>query len=409
MAYKTLNLTSTTVKGLKPEGKMYRIKDSRTRGLHIEVATSGSKFWRYKYTFHTQKKTMTLGKYPNVSLAQARADAYNHLNVLYNGTDPKQKSIQVSQSKTTFEEAFKEWHKHKSNLSGDSRWSNHFSVSVLQRAKKHLFPKIGKLPVVSIDVRDLSLVFNSIEDKGKLDTLHKLSSYVNRTFKRCIKKHIINTNPMRNLDTSEYDRNKVKNYATITSPKEVGKLLRTIENKCNGGWQVKKALELAPLLLLRPGTLVWLERNEINFEERKIYIPGHKMKTGKEHIVPMSSQAMEIFAELICIDTGSDFIFPSPNKNKKYINPNSLLQSMRRVGITKERFVTHGFRAMASTILNEHGHRSDAIELQLAHVERNRVKKSYNHAELLNERAEIMQWYSDYILELKSNATGYIC
>jgi integrase len=408
MAYKTLHLTSTTVKNLKPEEKMYRIKDTHTRGLHIEVATSGSKFWRYKYTFHKQKKTMTLGKYPNVNLAQARADAYNHLNVLYDGSDPKQKAIQENQSKITFEEAFKDWHEHKSNNVG-RKWSSEYSIDVLQRAKKHLFPKIGKLPITSIDVRDVSAVFNSIEDKGKLDTLHKLSSYVNRTFKRCIKKHIINTNPMSNLDTSEYDRNKVKNYATITSPKEIGKLLRTIEDKCKSGWQVKKALELAPLLLLRPGTLVWLERNEINFDEGKIYIPGFKMKTGEEHIVPMSSQAMEIFAELISIDTGSNFIFPSPNKNKKYINPNSLLQSIRRIGITKEQFVTHGFRAMASTTLNEHGHRSDAIELQLAHVERNRVKSAYNHAKLLNERTEMMQWYSNYILGLKSNATGYIC
>ena len=408
MAYKTLNLTSTTVKNLKPEEKMYRIKDTHTRGLHIEVATSGSKFWRYKYKFHKCPRMMTLGKYPKVSLSQARAEAHNHLDTLYSGKDPKQKSIARVNSNKTFEEVFYEWYKFKTCPIGKKKWSSYYSKNVLGRVKLHLLPKLGQLPVTSIDTRVPMEILARLNRDGKMDTLYKIKDLLNRIFKYCIREGIIKTNPLSSIEKGTYDPNESEQYPAPTEPKEIGNLLSTID-KCKNGWQVRKALELIPLIFLRVGALVQLEWNEIDFNEKKIYFPKHKDKKRRAFIIPMSAQVIEILKELKSINTGSNYVFPRSNDKNKHIAPNSLLQSIRRVGITKEQFVIHGFRTIFSTLANEEGYRSDAIEMQLNHVEKNKSRAPYNRAKYLEERIKMMQWYSDYILELKSNATGYIC
>ena len=409
----TRKLTNKVIENLRTPAEMYWIKDSNTKGLYLEVAISGSKIWFQRYKHKGRDTKIYLGHYLKnnlgVSILNARQARNKNKQLLLDGVDPKQYLIQTSLAQENFEDMFHKWYQFRNNLTGNKKWSHDYSISIMGRAKLHLLPKLGKLTVNSINTRTVIDILTCLEEDGKLDTLNKVQNILSRVFKYCIKKGVIAISPMDGLEKISFEENESVKYPAPTEPREIGKLLKTIEEKCNGGWQVFKALELAPLLLLRPGELVWIEWDEVDFDENKIYFSEDKTKKRRALIIPMSNQAVSIFKELKSIDTGSIFVFPSPSNINKHINPNSLLQSIRRTGITKEQFVTHGFRAMGSTVLNENRFRSDAIEMQLNHVEKNKSRAPYNRAKYLEERAEMMQWYSDYILGLKSNATGYIC
>jgi len=197
-----------------------------------------------------------------------------------------------------------------------------------------------------------------------------------------------------------FKKKKNKHYATITNPKDIQWLLRTIDGH-RGSHQVRTCLILAPHLFLRPGEITGLTWKEIEFESKLIRINGDRMKMNKDHLVPMSTQVYKILSELREIKTDSDYVFPSPRNKNKCITTNALLVSLRTLGINKEQFTTHGFRHMASTRLNEMGFNSDVIERQLSHTESNKVKAAYNHAEHLDKRVDMMRQWSDYLDKLK--------
>ena len=386
-------LNDTRLRNLKPMDKLYRIADSN--GLAIEVAVSGSKIWRYRYRYNNKATMITLGHYPAMSLLDARQARDASRQLLIQGINPKENKVKETLSGKIFSNVFVEWHNNKKD-----EWSNDYANDVKQRAECYLLPFIGSKLMSEVTAPDMLGLLKQIEQRDLLDTLEKIKGIASRVFSYAVGMGYITVNPVRDLPRDVFKKKNQQHYSTITDPKEIGFLLRAIDGH-KGSYQVRAALILAPHLFLRPGELVGLTWNEIDFDDKLIRISGDRMKMKLDHIVPLSNQVSNILTDLSRIQKGSQFVFPSPRNKNKCITTNSLLTSLRSLGFSKEQFTTHGFRHMASTRLNELGFRDDVIERQLAHTDSNKVRAVYNHAEHLVDRINMMQQWSDYLDNLK--------
>ena len=388
-------LNDTRLRNLKPKDKLYRIADSN--GLTIEVAVSGSKIWQYRYRYNNKATMFTLGHYPSMSLLDARQARDASRQLLIQGINPKENKSKETLDSKTFSNVFTEWHNNKKD-----EWSNNYADDVIQRTECYLLPFIGDKLMGEITTPDMHKLLKQIEQRDLLDTLEKIKGISSRVFKYAVGMGYITVNPVRDLPRDVFKKKSQQHYSTITDPKEIGFLLRAIDDH-KGSYQVRTALILAPHLFVRPGELVGLTWGEIDFNNKLIRIDGTRMKMKLDHIVPLSNQALNILNEISRIKTDSKFVFPSPRNKNKSITTNSLLTSLRSLGFNKEQFTTHGFRHMASTRLNELGFRDDVIERQLAHTDSNKVRAVYNHAEHLDDRINMMQQWSDYLDKLKSS------
>jgi integrase len=364
--------------------------------LAIEVAVSGSKIWRYRYRYNNKATMITLGHYPAMSLLDARQARDASRQLLIQGINPKENKLKETLSGKIFSNVFVEWHNNKKD-----EWSNDYANDVKQRAECYLLPFIGSKLMSEVTAPDMLGLLKQIEQRDLLDTLEKIKGIASRVFSYAVGMGYITVNPVRDLPRDVFKKKNQQHYSTITDPKEIGFLLRAIDGH-RGSVQVRTALILAPHLFLRPGELVGLTWNEIDFNDKLIRISGDRMKMKLSHIVPLSNQTLDILKEISRIKTDSQFVFPSPRNKNKCITTNALLTSLRSLGFSKEQFTTHGFRHMASTRLNELGFRDDVIERQLAHTDSNKVRAVYNHAEHLDERIDMMQKWSDYLDKLKS-------
>ena len=385
--------TNAKVRSLKKKSKVYREHDYG--GLYLEVAVSGSKIWKQRYNFEQKQVMITIGHYPHVSLLDARQAVNENKQLLVQGIDPRHKNIKSS--KPTFNEMFNKWHNQKC-----SEWSDNYAYDVKQRADCYLIPIIGRKPIDKITTPDMLALLKKIEEKGVLDTLRKIKGIASRTFSFSVGMGEITVNPVRDLPMDIFKRRKQVHYPTFTDPKDIGQLLRTLD--CHKGtYQVRAALEIAPHIFLRPGELTKLIWDYVDFSDRIIRVDKSIMKMKRDHLVPMSNQVFDMLKDLSRIESGSKYIFPSLRNKNKGITTNALLSSIRSLGINSGQFVTHGFRGMASSFLHEKGFVSDVIERQLAHVEANKVKAAYCHAEYLEQRIVLMQAWSNYLDDLKSN------
>ena len=386
-------LNDIQLRSLKSKDKLYRIADSN--GLAIEIAISGSKIWRYRYRFHNKPTMITLGHYPAMSLLDARQARDASRQLIIQGINPKENKAKETLSGKAFSNVFAEWHNNKKD-----EWSIDYANDVIQRAECYLLPFIGSKLMGEITTPDILRLLKQIEQRDLLDTLEKIKGIASRVFSFAVGMGYITVNPVRDLPRDVFKKKNQQHYSTITDPKEIGFLLRAIDGH-KGSYQVRAALIIAPHLFLRPGELVGLTWDEVDLNDKLIRIDGARMKMKLSHIVPLSNQVSDIIRELSCIQTGSQFLFPSPRNKNKSITTNALLTSLRSLGFSKEQFTTHGFRHMASTRLNELGFRDDVIERQLAHTDSNKVRAVYNHAEHLDDRRDMMQQWSDYLDKLK--------
>ena len=387
-------LSDLKIKSLKKRDKVYRELDHD--GLYIEIAVSGAKIWRHRYTLNKKSTMILIGHYPEVTLQEARRARDKNKQLLRQGVDPQKRKSQHIQP--TFKAMFFKWHQHKKD-----EWSVGYANDVIRRAECYLLPFIGSKPINKITAPEMLKVLMNIEKKGILDTLKKIRGIASRVFTYSVGMGEITVNPVRDLPKDIFKKQKQKHYATITDPKKIGWLLRTLD--CHqGSYQVRTALTLAPHVFLRPGELTKLTWSEVDFVEKIIRIDASKMKMKKAHLVPMSNQVFEILLELSYIETDSNFVFPSLKSKNKGITTNSLLVAIRSLGIGSDQFTTHGFRGMASSFLHEQGFNSDVIERQLAHSERNKVKAAYNHAEYLDKRRDMMQVWSNCLEDFKNQA-----
>ena len=279
-------------------------------------------------------------------------------------------------------------------------WTPGYAEDILQRANSYLLPIIGKMPIDEISSPIMLKLLLEIQDKGLLDTLQKVKGIANRVFSHSVGMGIITVNPVRDLPNDIFKKKPIKQHATITDPKEIGLLLHMLD-KHIGSDEVNAALTIAPHVFLRPGELTGLLWSEVDFHARLIRINAERMKMKKVHLVPMSNQVLTTLKNLSQIDTGSDYVFPTPRNKNASITTNALLVAIRSLGIDKFTFTTHGFRHMASIRLNELGYRADIIELQLAHSKSNTVRAAYNHSDHIEERRTMMQEWSDHLAKLK--------
>ena len=388
-------LNDTQVRNLRPKHKLYRVSDSH--GLCIEINPNGSKLWRHRYRFNNKATMKALGAYPEVSLLDAR-QARDRNKQLLKGLNPKRPKIDSyrdNPDEISFKGMFFNWLNNKKD-----EWTPGYAEDILQRANSYLLPIIGKMPIDEISSPIMLKLLLEIQDKGLLDTLQKVKGIANRVFSHSVGMGIITVNPVRDLPNDIFKKKLIKQHATITDPKEIGLLLNMLDQHI-GSDEVNAALTIAPHVFLRPGELTGLLWSEVDFHARLIRINAERMKMKKVHLVPMSNQVLTTLKNLSQIDTGSDYVFPTPRNKNASITTNALLVAIRSLGIDKFTFTTHGFRHMASIRLNELGYRADIIELQLAHSKSNTVRAAYNHSDHIEERRTMMQEWSDHLAKLK--------
>ncbi len=395
-------LTDNKIKNLKPKDIPYPTADSN--GLTIYTLPSGTKSWRLRYRFNDKADTLTLGKYPLISLKDARVLKDMYLSVKAKGTDPKvyqkqQKAIK-HQKKLTFREAFDRWFdRHK-----DSAWTPRTAEKQVATFEKHIFPHIGDIPVEDIKTPDMLRVLRMMDDKGITVALKKVKGWSSRVFKDCVVTGVIDYDPIANIDNTHFRKHVTKHYATVTSEDDIKELLLTLETyKERGTYPVATALSLAPYLMLRPSEVSKLTWKEIGFKNKMIRISAERMKMTREHLIPMSNQVLAKFKEIKSLKLNNEYVFPSPMKSHSHINAESLRSAIRSIGISGDKFTTHGFRSMASTRLNEMNFNRDWIEIQLSHKESDSVRGAYNNAEYIEQRRDMMQQWSDYLDKLKND------
>jgi integrase len=393
-------LTELVVRNAKPQQKPYRLFDSH--GLYVEVTPSGSRLWRLKYRYAGKEKRLSFGVHPEVTLKEARERRDDARKALRDGADPgearkRTKAHAEAVNTNTFEAVAREWFAIQSK-----KWVKGHADKIIGRLKKDIFPRLRGRPIAEIKAPEILAVLRKIEERGAYETAHRAMQSCSQVFGYAIATGRAEDDPTFKLHRTLTPVTH-KHHASIKEPSEVGALLRAIDGY-TGSELTRLAMQLAPLIFVRPGELRAAEWIEFNFEAAEWRIPAHRMKMRTVHVVPLSKQAMMILGEIRKITGEGRYVFPSVRTVKRPMSDNTLTAALRRMGYSKEEMTVHGFRSMASTLLNEQGWNRDAIERQLAHSERDKVRAAYNYAEHLPERRRMMQAWSDYLDGLRKPA-----
>jgi integrase len=388
-------LTQKRIDAAKPREKPYKLRDGR--GLYLLVSTAGGRLWRLRYRYDGRESMLGLGAYPEVSLKTARDRAGDVYKQLSNGADPAAvKRAKRSAQADTFQAIALEW-----------LAKQRFEPATLEKTKwtfnDLLFPFIGSKPIRQLTAPDILAALRRLELRGKHETAHRTRQRVSQVIRYAIATGRAESDPTRDL-RGALTPIEVTSRAAITEPVRVGELLRAIDGYV-GDPATIAALKVAPLVFVRPGELRAAQWREFDLEAAEWRIPGERMKMGELHIVPLARQALAILQDLQTITGNGRYLFTSLRTRERSISENTLNAALRRLGYTKDEMTSHGFRAMASTLLNEQGFPPDVIELQLAHAERNKVRAAYNRAQRLEERRKMMQAWADYLDALKAGGT----
>lgn len=391
-------LTDAQVRKIKPLEKKKRYADEK--GLYLEVTPAGGKFWRVKYRFNGRESTLTIGSYPEITLAQARRARDEARIQLYKSIDPneaKQQKLQQVDESILFKSLAIEWMEDRRAVIKETTYLRDLSVF-----EKDLFPALGNLPIDQIKGKDVLACAKKIEERGAQEMAKRSIPLVGRIFRFAIRKGIIENDPTPHLQEALKPR-KVKHMARLDISEFPAFLERM--DRYHGNLIIKSALQLMTLTFVRTAELRLMEWDEIDFENKLWRIPAHKMKMALPHIVPLSKQAIEIL-ELIRPITGiKQYVFYNYSTAKP-ISSNALLCAIRTMGYNG-RMTGHGFRGLASTTLHEQGYMHDAIEVQLAHKVGNAVSQAYNHAQHMDYRIKMMQEWSDFIDSLRNNVIPF--
>ena len=387
-------LTHLKVERAKPKEKQYKLADER--GMYLLIHPKGGKWWRLDYRYQGKRKTLSLGIYPDVSIKVARKKRDDARSILDGGIDPAYyRKSNKELSADSFEAVAREWF---GKFRG--QWTNNHATTTLGRLEKDILPWVGSRPIAAIEPPELLRVYQRIEKRGALETAHRIHQIASRIFRYGVATGKCPRDPTADLRGALPPARSV-HFASLTDPKEIGALLRVIDDY-QGSTVTRCALQLATLVFVRPGELRHAEWTEIHIDLSEWRIPASKMKMKRDHIVPLSMQAIETLEEVQHLTGSGRYIFPSTLTASRPMSENTVNSALRRLGYTKEEMTGHGFRSMASTLLNENGWSADAIERQLAHVEGNSVRAAYNYADYLDERRRMMQWWADYLDDLKA-------
>lgn len=388
-------LSVIQIKQAKPKEKDYTLNDGH--GLSLLVTSNGSKLWRLRKMVKGKSVLRSLGNFPEVSLLQAREKAAEYSKSLVQGVDPLEVARAATEEAShTFQSVAEEWHKKKSAV-----WSADHAQRIMRGLSVNIFPWLGSRPINTILAPELLKVIRKLEERGVIETAHRELSTCGQIFRFGIASGYCDRDISADLRGAITPVKHV-HHASIKDSKGVAQLLRDIDGY-RGTYAVRCALKLSPMLFVRPGELRRMEWAEIDTEAREWRIPAEKMKSRAVHIVPLSAQALAILEDLRPLTGHAQYVFPGRTSDRP-MSENTVNAALRYLGYEKTQMTAHGFRSMASTILNEQGWNRDAIERQLAHAERDEVRAAYNHADYLPERRRMMQAWSDYLDALRSGA-----
>ncbi|WP_426759067.1 tyrosine-type recombinase/integrase [Enterobacter cloacae complex sp. 370H10] len=386
-----MKLNARQVDAAKPREKAYKLADGA--GLYLEVVPSGSRYWRMKYRFNGKEKRMAFGVYPAVSLAQARALRDEAKKKLAEGIDPsfakkEEKLVRDVQLNNTFQAVALEWHGTKV-----SRWSEGYASDIIEAFNKDIFPYIGQQPVNEIKPLVLLNVLRRMESRGATEKAKKVRQRCSEVFRYAIVTGCAEYNPAADL-TSAMSGHESKHYPFLTV-EELPDFFKALSSY-TGSPLVVLAARLLILTGVRTGELRGAFWSEFDLEKAVWEIPAERMKMKRPHLVPLSTQALEIVQQLKVMSGQYPLVFPGRNDPRKTMSEASINQVFKRIGYTGK-VTGHGFRHTMSTILHEEGFNTAWIETQMAHVDKNAIRGTYNHAQYLEGRREMMQWYSDYL------------
>lgn len=400
-------LTATAIKHAKAEDKPRKLSDGH--GLHLLLQPGGAKYWRYNYRLAGKQKTLALGVYPDVSLADARRLHGEAREKVLAGVDPaQQKRIERLTRHQAVAESFEamalEWYERHMDAMSESH-----RVRTMRILEKDLFPAIGALPIRDLTALEVLAALRQIEGRT-VDIAHRAKQVVGQVFRYAVATGRAERDPTADLKGALKSRHKV-HYAAITQPEEVGRLLLAMETYA-GTPVVKSALQITALTFQRPGLVRAMEWEHIDWNTAVWDVPPEAMqKTAKAgaaqraHTVPLSRQAQNILSSLHRLTGRGRFVFPSARGRSRCLSDNGMRIALRTMGYDNSAMTPHGFRAMARTLLDEAlGYRVDIIEHQLAHSVRDPNGRAYNRTSFLQDRVEMMQAWADYLDDLRAAA-----
>ncbi len=402
-----MKLNDRQIKNAKPAEKPFKLNDGK--GLYLYINTSGGKLWRFDFSHNGKRKTLSIGKYPTISLVEARQAAENARRLLVSGQDPSEAKQQEKRERqaaalNTFEAIARRWHT--DNL---HRWKENHAARVLRYFETDVFPVIGAMSIQEIRVSDIKAVIDGVMARGVNNTAEKIREWTGAIFDYAVMLEIVETNPAYSL--RKYIPNKQTDHRPALPREELTEFFRRLI-LAEIEPQNRIALILNMLTFLRSTELRGGQWNEIDFDAAMWTVPAQRMKHEKTapkppHAVPLADWTLELLAELKELTGNTPFLFPSRTKTDGFISDATIGRIIERMGY-KGRVTPHGFRSLASSVLNEQGFNPDAIERQLAHIENNKIRAAYNRADYLNERKEFMQWYSDFLRERYNQALQMI-
>ncbi len=397
-------LTDTRAKTAKPQDKLYKLTDER--GLHLSVYPSGSKLWHMRYRIDGKEKTASLGKYPEVSLAEAREKREQMRKLVAKDIDPVQSQKAAKEAKKlsqahSFEAVARAWFE-----GWRGARSPRHAEYVIRRLEADVFPIIGSRPISEIQAPELVKMMKVIQRRGALDIAKRCYQMTGQVFRYAVAHGIAERNPAGDVKPSDIlpSRRQI-NYARV-DVKELPALLGAIE-VYQGTPVTRLAIKLLAMTFVRTSELIGARWEEFDLQAGQWRIPAERMKMRTEHIVPLSLQAIQLLQILHGATGHGELLFPGERDHAKPMSNNTILKALERLGY-KGRMTGHGFRGIASTILHEKGFNHSHIEMQLAHKERNATSAAYNHAMYLVPRAKMMQWWSDYLdQQLRGNVLKF--
>lgn len=379
----------------EPPSKTPR-KLSDGEGLYLWVMPNGAKYWRFKYNFQNRPKELALGVYPEISLKEARDKKIALRQLVHEGKDPtlekkKKKALAQTESINTFEAIAREWYENRKD-----RWTPRYAEGVIKRLENYIFPEIGNYPITDIEPPILLQAIRKIENRKAQELARRQLQKCGEIFRYAIACGKAIRDP--SADIKEALKPQIKTHFAALDCKDLPEFLSAVEKNDARLYQnTRNALTLIMLTFVRTSELIGAKWEEINWEEKQWIIPAERMKMRKEHIVPLSNQAISILKNQYEIAKDWPLVFPSNVRPKQSISNNTILGAIKRLGY-KGRMTGHGFRALAmSTIKQELGYRHEVVDRQLAHAPKSKIDKAYDRALFLDERKVMMQDWADYI------------
>ena len=393
MANTTRPLTNTEIKQARPRNKEYSLADGK--GLYLRIKPNRTKLWIFNYSRPYTKKraNLSLGLYPDLSLAEARAEAQKYKGLLAKDIDPKDYRIEQARKNNkahsnTFEHIARKWLRLK-----ESKVSKSYYKKILSRLKLHIFPNLGKLPIHKVNAVDTIEIIEPLAKQGKLETITNICGWINEIMVYAVNTGLIHANPLTGIRKA-FNSPKAVNLPTL-KPTQLPELMATL-NRANIKLVTRCLIEWQLHTMVRPGEAAGTRWDEINIKRAEWVIPAERMKQRKSHTIPLSPQVLNLLDIVKPLSGHREFVFPADRNPRKPANSQTANMALKRMGF-KGKLVSHGLRALASTTLNEQGFDPDIIEAALAHVDQNAIRAAYNRAEYLERRRAMNNWWSDRI------------